>query len=354
MRRLPLAAAIVVALVLAAPATALNPQHAGLQVALRSFGLYRGPVDGVAGPQTVAAVRAFQRRQGLRPTGLADLRTRRALGPLGRPLFGRRALVRGRFGWDVSVLQFLLIRRGHYRGGLHGYFDSATQRALRRYQRVLRLQSDGVAGRATYASFSLASVPVARPERAPASRYRVRQGDTLTAIATRHGTSVRALARANRLRPSGILREGVWLRVPARVGFAPHLTTSPAAVRRIIDRTAARYGLDFHLVRALAWMESGYQANVRSPAGAWGVMQILPVTWSFVESALIGGRVPRTAEGNVKVGVVYLRHLLREFDGNEKLALAAWYQGPAAVRKRGVYKVSKTFVASVLALRERL
>lgn len=358
MRRLLSLGVTVAALALATPATALNPQNAGLQVALRAFGLYAGAIDGIAGPRTVAAVRSFQRSRGLPPTGLADLRTRRALGPLGRPLFGRRALVHGRFGWDVSVLQFLLARRGLYRGALDGYFDGQTARALRRYQRSVRLRPDGVAGRATYAAFALSRVPVAHVQRATSRRYRVRAGDTLSAIAHRFRTTVAALARANRLRPNGILRQGIVLRIPgssvsARPS-APRLATSPSAVRLIIDRTSGRYGLNAHLVRALAWMESGFQPNVRSPVGAWGVMQILPVTWDFVERVLLGRRVAKTAEGNVQVGVIYLRHLLRQFNGNERLALAAWYQGPASVKKHGVLKVSRTFVANVLALKQRL
>jgi peptidoglycan hydrolase-like protein with peptidoglycan-binding domain len=117
-RKLVLLAVPVAALALAGPAAAVNPQIAGLQVALRAFGLYQGEIDGVAGGGTVAAVRAFQRRHGIPASGLADRRTRVALGPLGQPLFGRRTLGRGRFGLDVSVLQFLLQRRGFYRGAL--------------------------------------------------------------------------------------------------------------------------------------------------------------------------------------------------------------------------------------------
>src|SRR3954464_6787027 len=83
---------------------ALNPQHAGLQVALRAQGLYLGPIDALVGPRTVAAVRAFQRSHRLPTSGIADLRTRRALGPLGTPLFGSRTVTRGTFGWDVAVL----------------------------------------------------------------------------------------------------------------------------------------------------------------------------------------------------------------------------------------------------------
>src|SRR5438094_10329960 len=104
-----MAGVLAAGLAAAAPVSAsLNPQHAGLQVALRAQGLYLGPIDALVGPRTVAAVRAFQRSHRLRVTGIADVRTRRALGPLGTPLFGSRTLTRGTFGWDVSVLQFLL------------------------------------------------------------------------------------------------------------------------------------------------------------------------------------------------------------------------------------------------------
>src|SRR5690242_18133782 len=93
-------AIIAVALIAAAPsalAGGLNPQIAGLQVALRAQGLYHGPIDAISGPRTVAAVRAFQRIHGLPVTGLVDGRLRNELGPLGRPLFGSRTLRRGDF-----------------------------------------------------------------------------------------------------------------------------------------------------------------------------------------------------------------------------------------------------------------
>ena len=98
-------------------------------------------------------------------------------------------------------------------------------------------------------------------------------------------------------------------------------------------------------------MESGFQTDLTSSVGAWGVMQITPGTWGYVETSLIGHRVPRTASGNIHVGVAYLSELLREFGGNERRALAAWYQGPASVRERGAIRETKIYVANVLALR---
>src|SRR3954467_5776655 len=103
--RLTLAGVPGAGLAAAAPAGALNPQHAGLQVALRAQGLYLGPIDAIIGPKTVAAVRAFQRGHKIHATGAADLRPRRELGSLGTPLFGSRTLAHGKFGWDVAVLQ---------------------------------------------------------------------------------------------------------------------------------------------------------------------------------------------------------------------------------------------------------
>ena len=143
--------ALAAGLATAGPALARNPQAAGLQVALRAQGLYTGPIDAIAGPRTVAAVRTFQRTHDLPVTGVANARTRIELGPLGRHLFGTRQLGRGSFGWDVAVLQFLLIRHG-VNVPVNGYLDGPTLRGLRRFQRLSRLSTDGVGGPRTFAA----------------------------------------------------------------------------------------------------------------------------------------------------------------------------------------------------------
>ena len=63
--------------------------------------------------------------------------------------------------------------------------------------------------------------------------------------------------------------------------------------------------------------------------------------------------MPRSTSGNIRIGVAYLRHLLREFNGNRTLALAAWYQGPYSVRKHGSLAGTRLFVRNVLALHTR-
>lgn len=354
MRRL-LALTFALAALAAAPAVhaGVNPQIAGLQVALRAHGLYLAQIDGIAGPRTSAAVHAFQRRHRL-PVGPATTRTRLALGPLGQPLFGTRLLRRGDFGWDVAVLQFLLTRRGVYSGALDGYMGKQTSAALRRYQKLMHLNVDAVVGPRTLSA-------IVRRDRVPVRVHRVvvvasvvrvvRVGDTLTAIAKSHGTTIAALARANHIDPTKPIIIGQRLRLPVETAS---LVSARIDVRSMLDRWSARLGVDQHLVRALAWMESGFQTRIVSDAGARGVLQTLPSTRQYVEDVLAGRKIPRTVDGDIEVGVLYLRHLLQVFRGNERLALAGWYQGELAVRQHGLYKVTKPFVANVLALRTRM
>ncbi|TMM11406.1 MAG: LysM peptidoglycan-binding domain-containing protein [Actinobacteria bacterium] len=350
--RFRLAVAGVLAAGLAAPATAsaLNPQHAGLQVALRAQGLYDGPIDAIVGPRTVAAIRTFQRTHGLEVTGLADVRMRRALGPFGTPLFGARAISRGEFGWDVAVLQFLLVRRG-IAVPVNGYVDGPTVRGIRRYQRGLHLAADGVAGRATFTALGLQTRIPVRAQPVSTRLYVVKPGDSLTLIARREHLTLSTLAHANRLNPSHVLLIGTKLRLPASVSSS---ATSATSVRSSLETWSSHFGVDPRLARALAWMESGYQNDVVSSVGAQGIMQLLPSTWKYVENVLIGHPVAHTADGNVEVGVALLHHLLGAFGGDERLALAAWYQGERSVRERGVYKVSKVFVSDVEALKTRM
>ncbi len=344
--------------ILALPAVAsANAQQAGVQVALRALGLYAGPIDGIVGPQTVAGIRIAQRHAHLSATGILDARTRDSFGPLGRPLFGSRVLRRGDFGLDVSVVEYLLLRRGEYDGALDGYLGPEVQQAVKRFQKRVKLTPDGVVGPRTRAALVLATGVPVRPKRIQATdvSYVVRSGDSLTAIAKQHRVALSALARANHLDPSHVLLIGTHLRVPARASAAPAvLSATPTLVRERLDAWAEGEGLSTHLVRALAWMESGFQPNVVSKAGARGVLQTLPSTRKYVVDVLIGHPVPETLDGDIVVGVAYLRHLLDVFHGNEELALAGWYQGERAVKQNGVYAVTKPFVAGVVALSERM
>jgi peptidoglycan hydrolase-like protein with peptidoglycan-binding domain len=340
-------------LISSAPAQA-SPRAAGVQVALRALGLYVGPIDGQVGSQTAAAVRAAQVRARLPATGRIDARTCRSLGPLGRPPLGSRVLRPGDFGLDVSELQFLLTQHGIYVGALDGYLGRQVEAAVRHYQRRAHMAVDGIVGPGTLAALRRAGAVSSPVAVSPAHQYYVVQpGDSLTAIAGHFGLTLGRLARANRLDPRHVLLIGQRLTVPVAVRELT-FTATPDQVRASIDVWSTRLGVSPHLVRALAWMESGFQPQVVSPVGARGVLQLLPVTREFVQEVLAGHALPKTVDGDVEAGVLYLRHLLGQFDGNTRLALGAWYQGENAVRRFGLYKVTKPFIADVLALATRM
>jgi LysM repeat protein len=334
------------ALGLASEAGAASARVAALQVGLRAHGFDPGPIDGVRGPLTRGALVRFQRAKGLQPDGKLGPRTRRALGRRGRPLLGQRELAVGTVGWDVAVLEFRLRRFGLPARAVDGRFRGSTAVALRRYQRRHALDPDGIAGPHTYRVLASGG---------PVRVHVVRPGESFFSIAARYHVSPWQLARRNRLSLMRVIVPNQRLVLPAGarlVGTAA--VTGPAAsreaIRASIDRWARFYGVDPALARALAWMESGFQQDVVSSVGALGVMQLLPETWEFVDTVLLGFATPRTYEGNVRAGVRYLRWQLDEFGGNVRLALAGWYQGARAVRERGVYRESKEFVRIVLEL----
>lgn len=405
------AAASCAFLVLAVPALGASPSAAALQVALRAKGFYAGPIDGLPGPQTRSGLRAFQRKTGVSPTGKVGRRTRRALGRFGSPLLGQRELWVGKVGWDVASLEFQLRHVGLPGRAVDGRFTKLTTRFLREFQRRNGLVPDGIVGvntvqalaaraygaratrqalfhtvangegfiviarryRVRVARLASANGLTLRSTLVPGQRLRipgkvvvrrtssgrrhtVQPGEGFIVIAERYHVSPYELAALNGMTLTSLLVPGQRLRVPAGAGRrrngAAGLPWEPTStVRGYLDHWAGVYGVDRELVRALAWMESGWQPDVVSNVGAIGVMQLLPETWEFVDTVLLGERTPRSAAGNVRAGVRYLRWQLDYFDGDLTLALAGWYQGARAVQERGLFDDTQQFVKVVLALR---
>jgi peptidoglycan hydrolase-like protein with peptidoglycan-binding domain len=330
-------------------------QVPGVQVALYRHGFYKGSIDGISGPMTRRAIRRFQRSKGLEVDGVVGKRTRAAFGRrFGGPLFGARMLKRGSSGFDVSVLQFWLAKRGFSVGQPDATFGPATDRLVRRFQRRVGLFADGLVGKRTRAALVGGRSSAASGVRPASHRHVVRRGETLSAIATRSGTTVTRLARLNRLDPNRFLLIGTRLIVPRGAGSSPAPWVPRAAVEASLSRWAAHYGVSLDLVRALAWQESGFQNHVRSRVGAVGPMQVIPATRVFVEEVLIGARIPRTMDGNVRVGVAYLHHLLHMFGTDARLALGAYYAGPGSIMRGRLPRSARKFVANVLALRGRV
>lgn len=116
---------------------------------------------------------------------------------------------------------------------------------------------------------------------------------------------------------------------------------------RALREAVARHGIDEALLRAVIHVESGFNPRARSPAGAAGLMQLMPAT------AQRFGVTDRFDVGqNVQGGARYLRVLLDLFDGDLHLALAAYNAGEAAVRRFGnrvpPFPETRAYVPAVL------
>lgn len=128
-------------------------------------------------------------------------------------------------------------------------------------------------------------------------------------------------------------------------------TDSPAAVRTalqpVIASLAAQYGLSPQLVNALITQESGYNPAATSSAGAMGLMQLMPAT-----AASLGVANPYDPVANLRGGMQYLSGLLKQYNGNLPLALAAYNAGPGAVSEYGgvpPYPQTQQYVANIMS-----
>ena len=129
--------------------------------------------------------------------------------------------------------------------------------------------------------------------------------------------------------------------------LAPRTTlTGDVPYRDLIQAAAVRNGVDPALLAGLVKQESNLNPNAQSPAGARGLTQLMPAT-----ARGLGVTDPTDPAQSLEAGARFLGGLLRQFSGNESLALAAYNAGPGAVQKFGgipPYEETQRYVPKVL------
>ncbi len=120
------------------------------------------------------------------------------------------------------------------------------------------------------------------------------------------------------------------------LGGAVREITLPLKHEDIIKQQAAQKDLDPALIAAIIYEESRFRDQT-SHAGARGLMQITPSTAAFIARDSGGSAFTQqdlaTPQVNISYGAYYLRYLLRRYDGNTTLAIAAYNAGETNVNK---------------------
>ena len=237
---------------------------------------------------------------------------------------------------------------------------------------------------------------------APAARavttgvHIVMAGENLGSIARKYAMTTKALAGANGIVDINHVRIGTRLNVagaaPALVSPAPlappaapappaarapaalptlpsqssvkpsargklpsRLRTSPErmALMPVFDKWASADSIAPDLLKATCWMESGWRNDAVSSTGALGIGQLLPSTARYVSSTLIGqpSLDSRRPEDNIRMSARYLRYLINLNAGDERMALASYYQGYGSVQRIGVQADTVRYVDTIMALR---
>lgn len=168
---------------------------AQIQRCLTHLNYNTGGVDGIYGPQTEKAVRAFQKDQKLVVDGIAGPDTQWALFKV------------------VSQLQKDLTYAGFDTKGVDGCFGSDTINAVKALQTASGLKSDGIVTPETWKALQQA-LTAKKSNPSAGVVYIVQKGDTLSEIALRYKTTVKAIKEANKLN-SDLIRIGQKLVIPS-------------------------------------------------------------------------------------------------------------------------------------------
>lgn len=138
-----------------------------------------------------------------------------------------------------------------------------------------------------------------------------------------------------------INRKVIKKRFPRQNNTAVHQYDS------IILKSSRRHNIDPALVKAVIIAESAMNPRAVSKKGAKGLMQLMPET-----AKSLGVKNRLHPAQNIEAGTKYLKYLMNEYDGNVKIALAAYNAGPGTVKRyKGIppFKATRQYIKKVLA-----
>lgn len=152
----------------------------------------------------------------------------------------------------------------------------------------------------------------------------VSHGDTLWEIGQKYQTSVDLIKKGNNL-ASDLIYVNQQLKIPV---FSIEDSPNQRKVKNMLDKAAHLFHLDPTLLYGIAYAESSFGTNAgMSTAGAFGIMQLL------AETAKELGVDRADPWQNILGGAIYMKELLREFDGDLLKALGAYNWGVNHVKQ---------------------
>lgn len=193
--------------------------------------------------------------------------------------------------------------------------------------------------------------------------YTIQPGDTLSWIANHFGVPMDQIQQANGIENPGLIIAGHTITIP---GTTPAATPAPLPklqfppqpndpeIEAIIDEMASAYGVSPNLVKAVATIESGWYQGAVSSTDARGVMQIMPGTALWLETDVFRYELyeDTSAYDNIKMGAKYLQILLEATGGNERLAVASYYQGLSPTQDGVFYPDTMDYVDMIFRVRD--
>ncbi|MDH5674007.1 MAG: lytic transglycosylase domain-containing protein [Myxococcales bacterium] len=104
-------------------------------------------------------------------------------------------------------------------------------------------------------------------------------------------------------------------------------------VQPIVRRAARENSIPADLLNGIIWVESKFKTRARNRRGPRGLMQLMPRTGRALARSLGRRYRPYDPSFNIHAGSHYFARMVRRFDGNLRLALAAYQIGPGTVRR---------------------